>query len=76
MFNNYKVHPNEFRIKGRVISENDDYNGHMYIEVTKLDEMSSCLKFTRMSGPLMNFYKFIEEVLKPEIDFKLKKLDE
>lgn len=75
-FNNYKVHPNDFRIKGRVISENPDFSGEFSIEVSRLDELSSCLKFTRIDGPLISFYKFIEEKLKPRINNILKSLDE
>ena len=73
LFNNSKVHPNQYKIKGRVLSDNNDFNGEIAIEISKVDEFSCCLSFTRIKGPLVSFYKYIE-TLKVEIDTALDRI--
>lgn len=74
LFNNTKIHPVEFKIKGRVVSDNNEFTGDISIKITKMDDFSCCLGFTRIKGPLVPFYKYIEETIKGEIDTALKKL--
>jgi len=74
LLNNCKVSPQEYKIKGRVVSDNSEFTGDIAIEITKVDEYSCCLKFTRIKGPLVSFYKYIEDPIKTEIDTVLKKI--
>jgi len=74
LLNNCKVHSEEFKVKGRVISDNNDFTGEIAIEITKVDDFSCCLSFTRIKGPLVSFYKYIEDIIKPKIDSVLKKI--
>ncbi len=68
LFNNTRIHDDEFKIKGRVVSDNNEFTGDIAISVSKIDDFSCCLSFTRIKGPLVSFYKYIEETIKTEID--------
>jgi len=76
IFNNYKVHQEEYKIKGRIISDNDDFTGELFVEISHIDEDSCCISFTKIKGALASFYKFIEEKFQAVIDSTLEKLEE
>jgi len=74
LFNHRKIHDDEFKVKGRVVSDNNEFTGEIAVSVAKIDDFSCCLSFTRIKGPLVSFYKLIEETIKPEIDNALSQI--
>ena len=73
IFNTFKVHPAEYKIKGRVSSDSGNYVGEMLIYITKVNEDSCCLSVTKISGSILLFYKFIDEKLTAAINTLLEK---
>jgi len=76
LFNQHKVHPEEYKIKGRVLSDNDEFNGRIQIDITHVDDDSCCVCITKVEGALAPFYKFIEEKFKLAIDSTLSRFED
>jgi len=76
LFNQHKVHPEEYKIKGRVLSDNDEFNGRIQIDITHVDDDSCCVCITKIEGALAPFYKFIEEKFKLAIDNTLERFED
>jgi len=74
LFNDCKHNHEEFKTKGRIISDTREFTGDISIELFKVDETMCCLNVTRIKGPLVPFYKYIEDTLKVEIGAALKHL--
>jgi len=61
-FNEYTVSKDTFKIKGKAIK--DEGSCSLNIEITKVDENTSCIEFQKKSGNIMVFFKIIEEIKK------------
>eukprot|EP00330_Aristerostoma_sp_ATCC50986_P010545 CAMPEP_0114596026 /NCGR_PEP_ID=MMETSP0125-20121206/17967_1 /TAXON_ID=485358 ORGANISM="Aristerostoma sp., Strain ATCC 50986" /NCGR_SAMPLE_ID=MMETSP0125 /ASSEMBLY_ACC=CAM_ASM_000245 /LENGTH=566 /DNA_ID=CAMNT_0001798487 /DNA_START=68 /DNA_END=1768 /DNA_ORIENTATION=- len=60
--NEFTPSKNQYKIKGKHI--NDDGTCLFNIEITKVDDQTSCIEFQKKSGNIMSFYDIIKEMKK------------
>jgi len=66
--NEFEVSPDQFKIKGKHIKDEGTCN--LNIEITKVDDTTSCIEFHKKSGNVMIFYDIIKEFKKALPDLK------
>lgn len=59
-----KFETNNENYKVKCSAKKDDCNVEFGVEVTKIDEKSSCIEFLKKKGPIMSFHKIIAEYRK------------
>lgn len=66
VFNEFQISQDYYKIKGRVLAEEGAIE--IGVNISKVDEETNCVEFIRKKGPIMAYYRIIEENFKKPMD--------